>query len=45
VRKMEMENLRMAARLLTEEYEDPDIDRKIVIEGNGQPVTVSSGNE
>ena len=36
VRGEELENLRMAARLLTEEYEDPDIEKKIVIEGDNQ---------
>jgi len=33
VRGVEMENLRMAARLLADEREDPRIDKKIVIEG------------
>jgi len=37
VRKMEMENIRYAARLLSEEREDPDIERKIVIEGSVNP--------
>lgn len=44
VRKMEMENLRMAARLLAEEYEDPDIERKIVIEGNGVTTNLDVNN-
>ena len=34
VREMELENIRLAARLLAGEREDPDIDKKIVIEGN-----------
>lgn len=33
VRHAELENLRLAARLLEGEREDPDIDRKIVVEG------------
>ncbi len=33
VRREELENVRLAARLLEEEREDPDIDKKIVIEG------------
>jgi hypothetical protein len=33
VRRMEMENIRYAARLLSDEREDPEIERKIVIEG------------
>lgn len=35
VRKMELENIRYAARLLHKEREDPDIDKKIVVNGNG----------
>ena len=34
VRKAELENLRLAARLLNAEREDPDIEKKIIIEGN-----------
>jgi len=45
VRGEELENLRMAARLLGEDYEDPDIEKKIVIEGNDSSVVVSSENE
>jgi hypothetical protein len=33
VRLGELENLRMAARLLADEHEDPRVDKKIVIEG------------
>jgi hypothetical protein len=32
-RKLELENLRYAARLLDKEYEDPDVERKIQVEG------------
>ncbi len=35
VRKMELENVRYAARLLDQEHEDPDIEKKIVVNGNG----------
>jgi hypothetical protein len=35
VRKIELENARYAARLLNDEREDPDVDRKIVVEGGG----------
>ena len=33
VRKMELENIRYAARLLNEEREDPDVEKRIVVEG------------
>lgn len=35
VREMELENIRLAARLLKEELEDPNVDKKIVVEGDG----------
>jgi hypothetical protein len=35
VRKTELENIRYAARILAGEREDPDIERKIVVEGSG----------
>ena len=35
IRKMEFENIRYAARLLDAEHEDPDIEKKIVLSGNG----------
>jgi hypothetical protein len=35
VRRAGLENLRFAARLLNEEREDPDIEKKIVVTGNG----------
>lgn len=34
VRGMELENLRFAARLIDEQYEDPQVEKKIVIEGD-----------
>ncbi|MBX3085688.1 MAG: hypothetical protein KF716_28885 [Anaerolineae bacterium] len=39
VRKLEMENIRYAARLLSDEYEDPEIEKKIVVEGGTVSVT------
>lgn len=44
VRKAELENLRLAARLARGELGDPDVEKKIVIEG-GVPVSVSPGDE
>jgi hypothetical protein len=41
VRKAELENLRLAARITTEEYEDPDIEKKIVIEGDSEGTIVT----
>ncbi|CAN5236585.1 hypothetical protein BH23BAC1_BH23BAC1_36680 [soil metagenome] len=41
VRKMELENIRYAARLLNSEREDPDIERQIVVHGkNGVHIDV-----
>lgn len=45
VRGEELENLRMAARLLAEDYEDPNIEKKIVIEGNGQSLILPMESE
>jgi hypothetical protein len=39
-RKLELENLRYAARLLDDEFEDPDIERKIHINGAATHVVV-----
>ena len=41
VRRMELESVRYAARLLAGEHEDPDIERKIVVEGVPQNVIVA----
>jgi len=38
VRKMEIENLRFAARLLNNEREDPDVEKKIIVKGGAGPV-------
>lgn len=42
VRQMELENLRYAARLLAEERDDPRVEKKIVVEGNGVGVTLEA---
>jgi hypothetical protein len=39
IRKAELENLRLADRLLNAEREDPDVEKKIVVEGNGVIMT------
>lgn len=38
VRRMEIENVRYAARILEGEREDPDVEKKIVVEGAANPV-------
>lgn len=43
VRRAELENLRLAARLLNNEREDPDIERKIVVDG-AVPIVVDPGD-
>ncbi len=43
VRRAELENLRLAARLVNEEREDPDIEKKIVVAGTLMP-TVDADN-
>jgi hypothetical protein len=40
VRRIELENIRYAARLLKEKMGDPDIDKKIIVEGNGTHIDV-----
>ena len=40
VRKLKLESLRYTARILSGEREDPDVDRKIVIDGNGDTIVV-----
>lgn len=42
VRGMELENIRYAARLLSDEREDPRIEKKIVVEGNGVNVNMDN---
>jgi hypothetical protein len=38
VRKLELENIRYAARILNEERGDPDVDKRVIIEGPGVTV-------
>lgn len=40
VRTAELENVRLATRLLEGEREDPDIDKRIVIEGNSEGIII-----
>jgi hypothetical protein len=44
VRRAELENIRLAARALEGEREDPDIEKKIVIEGQAAVVAVGPDN-
>lgn len=43
VREMEIDNLRQAARILVDNFEDPDVEKKILIEGNGSSVVLPEG--
>ena len=40
VRQAELENLRLAARLLANEYDDPNIDKQVVVRGDSGTVSV-----
>ena len=44
VRRAELENIRLAARALEGDREDPDIEKKIVIETDTQNITVQTDN-
>lgn len=44
VRRIELENIRYAARLLKDEREDPDVEKKVVVEGNGTHIDVDADN-
>jgi len=44
VREMELENIRRAARVLAGELEDPDIEKKIIVESDSKNVIVSLGD-
>lgn len=44
VRKMELENVRYAARLLKDEIGDPDVDKKIVVLGDGVDPNIDVDN-
>jgi len=39
VRRTELENIRYAARIMAGEHDDPDIDKKIIVDGAGTIVT------
>ena len=41
VRKMELENIRYAARILNLKLEDPEIDKKIILEGDGAGIDIT----
>jgi hypothetical protein len=45
VRHAELENIRLAARALEGEREDPDIEKKIIIEGGNQNTIVQPDND
>jgi hypothetical protein len=40
VRKLKLESLRYAARILSGERENPDVERKIVFDANGEAIVV-----
>ena len=42
VRHAELENIRLAARALSAEDEDPDIEKKIVIENAGHDLVIDT---
>jgi hypothetical protein len=44
VQRQQLENLRLGARLLSGELDDPDIDRKIVIQGTAPQLTVETAS-
>jgi hypothetical protein len=45
LRRAEMENLRLAARLAVGNYGDPDVERKIVVEGHNAPTMAMNVND
>ena len=45
VRHAELENVRLTARVLKGKDEDPDIEKKIVVETNGANVTIAPDTE
>lgn len=44
VREMELDNIRQAAWILGDNLEDPDIEKKIVIEGNTVQPNIDVGD-
>lgn len=45
VRRAELENIRLAARLLSGEREDPDIEKKIIVNGTTTTSTIEVGGD
>jgi len=45
VQRQQLENLRLAARLLGGELEDPEIAKKIVIEGGNHALILPEGGD
>lgn len=45
VRHAELENIRLATRVLEGEREDPEIEKKIVVQGIDAGVTINNGND
>lgn len=43
-RRKELENVRFAARILAGELDDPEIEKKIIIEGSNQDLIISPGD-
>ena len=44
-REMELENLRLAARLLEGQLDDPDVEKKIIVNGNGVNTSIDIGGD
>jgi hypothetical protein len=44
VRKLEIENLRYASRIVGKKLEDPDVDKKIIVEGANGTIAVPTGD-
>jgi hypothetical protein len=44
VRKLEMENVRYAARILSAERDDPEVEKRIVIDGRPDGIVVPTGD-
>jgi hypothetical protein len=44
VRRLEMENVRYAARILSDERDDPEVEKKIIIDGRPDAIVVPAGD-
>ena len=42
-REKELENVRRAARILSDERGDPNIDKKVLIAGTDNPIVIPTG--